>query len=73
MMEAKDTVMTWKQTVECSHNPCAELRHRDICLTQAQITWGKAIQAVVEKLEAWRAQGTHLISDEAIKALRGDK
>ena len=38
-MRAEDTVMTWKQTVECSHNPNAELRHRDICLAQAEISF----------------------------------
>jgi len=37
-MEAKDTVMIWKQIVECSHNPVLELRERDICLAQAEIS-----------------------------------
>ena len=37
---------------------------------QAEITWDKAMREVVERLEAWRAQGTHLISDEAIKAIK---
>ncbi len=38
-MEAKDTVMTWKQTCECSHNPVNELRERDITERQAEISF----------------------------------
>ncbi len=30
----------------------------------------KAIREIVKQLEAWRMNGTHLISDEAIQALK---
>jgi len=49
-MEAKDTVMTWKQTVECSHNPNKELRERDICLAQAEISFKAGQEAERERI-----------------------
>ena len=49
-MEAKDTVMTWKQIVECSHNPVLELREKAICLAQAEISYKAGIKEVVGKL-----------------------
>jgi len=33
-MELKDCLLTYKQRVECSHNPNLELRERDRCLAQ---------------------------------------
>jgi len=38
-MKAKDTVMIWKQIVECSHNPVLELRESDICQAHAEISF----------------------------------
>ena len=49
-MQAKDTVMTHKQRVECSHNPNLELRERDMCHAQAEISFKAGIREVVEWL-----------------------
>lgn len=53
MMEASETVMTWKQIAECSHNPVLELRERDICLGQAEITWPIAFKVGIEEVVEW--------------------
>jgi len=50
-MEAKDTVMTRRQQVECSHNPVGELRERDMCEAQAEISFKAGIREVVEWVE----------------------
>lgn len=63
-MEAKYTVMTWKQTVECSHNPNKELRERDICLAQAEISFKAGIKEVVEFI---KGEGVHWLVGEEIK------
>lgn len=47
-MDWKDTAMPHKQRVECSHNPNLELREKDICLAQAEITWKLAFKAGME-------------------------
>jgi len=59
-MEAKDTVMTWKQQVECSHNPNLELRERDMCLAQAKITFPLGEQQGIEKGRKEVADFIHL-------------
>ena len=38
-MKAKDTVMTYKQRAECSHNPTQELREVAMCEAQAEISF----------------------------------
>lgn len=48
-MEAKNTVMTWKQTVECSHNPVLELRIEAIKEAQAEISFKAGIRHVLSR------------------------
>ena len=52
-MKAKDTVMTWKETCECSHNPNQELRERDICEAQAEISFKAGYEQSVLDNDNW--------------------
>ena len=52
-MEAKNTVMTRRQQVECSHNPVGELRERDMCEAQAEISFKAGKQVGLEEVVEW--------------------
>ena len=44
----EETILTWKQTVECSHNPVLELRIRDICVAQAKPSFEAGARAAID-------------------------